>query len=237
MTDVHSHILFGIDDGSSSILESLELISKMKRAGFDKIILTPHYIEGTEYSAENKEKLERYELLKKEIDKNNMGVSIYLGNEIFIHNDILKSLDNDLCFSLNNGKYLLVELPFYNQILELDDIIHEIKIAGYIPIIAHPERYSYFQDNYKLVDEIKNNGVLFQSNYASILGYYGKSAEKLVKYLFKNGYVDYLGTDIHHSNKDYTLVHMDKIIKKIKKITGEEYFMEICNNCSSLVGE
>ena len=69
MTDVHSHILFGIDDGSSSILESLELISKMKRAGFDKIILTPHYIEGTEYSAENKEKLERYELLKKEIDR------------------------------------------------------------------------------------------------------------------------------------------------------------------------
>ena len=124
MTDVHSHILFGIDDGSSSILESLELISKMKKAGFDKIILTPHYIEGTEYSAENKEKLERYELLKKEIDKNNMGVSIYLGNEIFIHNDILKSLDNDLCFSLNNGKYLLVELPFYNQILELDDIIN-----------------------------------------------------------------------------------------------------------------
>ena len=123
MTDVHSHILFGIDDGSSSILESLELISKMKKAGFDKIILTPHYIEGTEYSAENKEKLERYELLKKEIDRNNMGVSIYLGNEIFIHNDILKSLDNDLCFSLNNGKYLLVELPFYNQILELDDII------------------------------------------------------------------------------------------------------------------
>ena len=61
--------------------------------------------------------------------------------------------------------------------------------------------------------------------------------EKLVKYLFKNGYVDYLGTDIHHSNKDYTLVHMDKIIKKIKKITGEEYFMEICNNCSSLVEE
>ena len=90
MTDVHSHILFGIDDGSSSILESLELISKMKKAGFDKIILTPHYIEGTEYSAENKEKLERYELLKKEIDRNNMGVSIYLGNEIFIHNDILK---------------------------------------------------------------------------------------------------------------------------------------------------
>lgn len=234
MTDTHSHILFGLDDGSSSIQESIELISKMKMAGFDKIILTPHYIESTEYSAENKEKLEKYELLKKEIDRNNIGVSIYLGNEIFIHNDILKSLNNDLCFSLNNGKYLLIELPFYNQILELDDILHEIKIAGYIPIIAHPERYSYFQDNYNLVDEFKKSGVLFQCNYGSMLGSYGKRALKLMKYLLKMKYVDYLGTDIHHSNKDDTLVHMNKIIKKIKKITGEEYFNKIVDNCSSL---
>lgn len=234
MTDVHSHILFGLDDGSSSILESIELIKKMKKAGFNKIILTPHYIENTEYGIANDIKIERYNLLKEEINKNNIDVSIYLGNEIFIHNDILSSLSNQLCFSLNDGKYLLIELPFYNQILELDDMFHELRIAGYIPIIAHPERYSYFQDNYKLVDEFKQSGVLFQSNYGSILGSYGKRAEKLMKYLLKMGYVDYFGTDIHHSNKDDTLVHMDKIIKKIKKITGEEYFNKIVNNCSSL---
>lgn len=235
MTDTHSHILFDLDDGSSSIKESIELLKKLKNIGFNNIILTPHYIKGSEYSANNQEKLTKLEILQKELIKENIKINIFLGNEIFISNDILSLLEDDKISSLNNSKYLLIELPFHNQILNLEDTIYEIKLKGYIPIIAHPERYTYFQEDYDLVDKLKESDVLFQSNYSSILGYYGKNSEKLLKYMLKKKYVDYLGTDIHHINKAFVIDNFDKIMKKITKITGSDYLQKIINNCNHLI--
>lgn len=235
MTDIHSHILFGVDDGSSSIEESIELLKKMSSVGFNKVILTPHYIESSDYTAENKEKLEKLEILKKEVKKNNIDIKIYLGNEIFINKELVNYIEDNKIYSLNNSKYILVELPFHNQILNIEDIMYEIKYKGYIPIIAHPERYTYFQEDYTLVENLKNEGILFQSNYSSILGYFGKSAQKLMKKMLKDKYIDYLGTDIHHIQKTYVIDNFNKIEKKIKKITGEEYYLEILSNCNKLV--
>lgn len=235
MTDVHSHILFNIDDGSYSIEESIELLKKLQNIGFHDVILTPHYIKGSNYSANNQIKRKQFNLLKETIKEHNLKINIHLGNEIFISNDILNLLETDEISSLNNTKYLLIELPFHNQILNLEDIIYEIKLKGYLPVIAHPERYTYFQENYKLVDNLKELDVMFQCNYVSILGYYGKSAEKLVKYMFKNKYVDYLGTDIHHLDRTFVVDNFDKIKKQIKKVAGENYFNEIIENCNSLV--
>lgn len=237
MTDIHSHILFGIDDGSNDIEESILLLKRMAAAGFNHVILTPHYIEGSDYSVENPEKDKRFAMLKEAIKENNLNIEIHLGNEIFIHNHLLSSIENNKCYGLNKGKYLLIELPFHNQILNLEDIIYEIKIQGYIPVIAHPERYSYFQNDYSLVDALKEEDVLFQCNYSSILGYYHKESEKLIKYMLKKRYVDYLGTDIHHTNKAFVLDNFNKIIKHIKKITGNEYFEKIMNNCNDLVND
>lgn len=235
MTDVHSHILFNIDDGSDSIEESITLLKELKSIGFTDIILTPHYIKGSEYSTNNQTKIERFSELKEEIKKQNIGINIYLGNEIFVCNNILELLERKEIFSLNNTKYLLIELPFHNQILNLEDIIYEINLKGYIPIIAHPERYEYFQKNYKLIDKLREMNVMFQCNYASILGYYGKSAEKLIKYMLKNKYVDYLGTDIHHIKKTFVIDNFDKIKKKIIKIVGITYFENIIDNANSLI--
>lgn len=235
MTDIHSHILFGVDDGSNDIEESIELLKKLKSIGFKNVILTPHYIEGSDYCSLNPEKLEKLEILKSEINKKNIDINIYLGNEIFINDSIIKSISDGKIYPLNNTKYLLIELPFYNQILNLDDILFEITHAGFIPIIAHPERYSYFQENYKIVDSLKENGVLFQANYSSILGYYGKQSQKLLKYMLKKKYIDYLGTDIHHTKKTYVIDNFEKINKKIKKITKEEYYNQIIDNCDKLI--
>lgn len=235
MTDVHSHILFNIDDGSSSIEESLELLKKMQDIGFTDVILTPHYIESTEYSANNAKKLKHFEYLKEAITLSKLHINIYLGNEIFIHNNIIDSLNNDKIFSLNQSKYLLIEFPFHNQILNLEDTIYEIQLQGYIPVIAHPERYTYFQENPKLIEPLKEMGVMFQCNYASILGYYHKESEKLMKYLLKKGYVDFLGTDIHHTNKSYVIDNFNKIKKTIIKIIGEKNYETIMNNCNSII--
>ena len=236
MTDVHSHILFDVDDGSSSIEESIELLKKFKETGFDNVILTPHYIDGSEYNCLNKEKIEKFNILKKAIKDNNIDINIYLGNEIFINEDILGLLKKGNITSLNNTKYLLIELPFHNRIVNLEDMLFEIMHSGAVPIIAHPERYSYFQDNYDLVDSLRDSGVLFQGNYISITGYYGKKEEKLLKYMLKNKYIDFLGTDIHHINKTYVLDNFKKIEKKIIKVTGNDYYNKIMNNCNMLTG-
>ena len=237
MTDTHSHILFNIDDGSNNIEESIAILKEMAEVGFKHVILTPHYIEGTEYSVTNEEKDIRFALLEKRIKEENLDITIHLGNEIFLHNNLIASIEGAKCYGLNKSNYLLVELPFHNQIRGLIDILYEFKVKGYTPIIAHPERYTYLQDNPDLVDKLKEEGTLFQCNYSSILGYYRKDAERLLKYMLKKHYVDYLGTDIHHINKAFVLDNFDKIKKNIIKITGDEYFNEIMENCSNLIKE
>jgi len=237
MTDIHSHILFDVDDGSKSLEESIEILKQMQEIGFKNIILTPHYIEGSEYCSKNAEKKEKIEQLRKELEKQNIKINIYLGNEIFINNNIYDSIRNGSIHTLNNTKHILVELPFHNQIVNLEDIIYELKIKGLVPIIAHPERYTYFQKNNKEIDRLREEGFLFQGNFASILGYYGKESQKLLKYMLKKGYIDYLGTDIHHASKTYVLDNFKKIEKNIIKITKENYYQEILNNNQNIIKE
>lgn len=230
MTDIHSHILFDVDDGARTIDESIELLKKLNEAGFDNVILTPHYIEGSEYHCENKEKRTKLNQIKEELSKQNININIYLGNEIFINNDIYNLIKNNIIHTLNNTRYVLIELPFHNQIVNLEDIIYELKMKGLIPIIAHPERYTYFQENYQEIDRLREEGFLFQGNYASILGYYGKESQKLLKYMLKKKYIDYLGTDIHRINKTYVLDNFKKIEKNIIKIAKKDYYNEIKKN-------
>lgn len=235
MTDIHSHIIFNVDDGSYSIDESIALIKKLKSVGFNNLIMTPHYIEGSNFVCENDEKLEKLEILREKVKEENIDINLYLGNEIFISDYIVEGIKNNKIYTLNNSKYLLFEIPFHNQILGLTDIIYEMKVAGYIPILAHPERYTYFQDNYHLVDELKKEGLLFQCNFSSILGGYGDRAKKLIKYMLKNKYVDYLGTDIHHMDRTYVIDNFPKIEKAFNKIAGNKYYQEILDNGDKLV--
>lgn len=237
MTDIHSHIIFDVDDGARTIDESIELLKRMQEIGFKNVILTPHYIKGSEYCSENKEKKEKLNQIKEILAKENININIYLGNEIFINNNIYEEIKEGKIHTLNNTRYILVELPFHNQIVNLEDIIYELKIKGLIPIIAHPERYSYFQNNYKEVDRLRNEGFLFQGNYASILGYYGKESQKLLKYMLKKQYIDYLGTDIHRTTKTYVIDNFKKIEKKIIKITKKDYYDKIKKNNDSLINE
>ena len=176
MTDIHSHILFDVDDGSRSVEESLILLKKMYNAGFDKVILTPHYIKGEIYNINNREKLRKLDILREAVNESGINIDIFLGNEIFINNDLIQDVKDGLCYTLNNTNYILFEIPFHNRILNLESWIQKIEDIGCKLILAHPERYVYFQKNHKLVDELKKYGLLFQANYGSILNYYGKEA-------------------------------------------------------------
>ena len=237
MTDIHSHILFDVDDGSKSIEESITLLKKMKEIGFNNVMLTPHYIKDTEYSAENREKKIKFNQLKDALTKNNVAINIYLGNEIFINKDIYELIKTSQIHTLNNTRYVLIELPFHHEIVNLEDTIYELKVKGLIPIIAHPERYTYFQEDYSKVDALKDEGILFQANYASILGYYGKNSQKLLKYMLKNRYIDYLGTDVHRNAKTYVIDNFKKIEKHIIKITKNNYYDKIKENNNNIIKE
>ena len=237
MTDIHSHILFDVDDGSRSIEESIELLKQLKEIGFNNVILTPHYIEGSEYCSENKEKNKKLNEIKQELEKQNVDINICLGNEVFINDNIYELIKEGIIHTLNNTRYVLVELPFHNPIVNLEDIIYELKLKGLKPIIAHPERYYYFQKNYKEVDRLREEGFLFQANYASILGYYGKDSKKLLKYMLKKQYIDYFGTDVHRTTKTYVIDNFEKIEKNIIKITKNDYYNEIKENSDFIFNE
>lgn len=229
MIDMHNHILYGIDDGCKTIEESIETIKNMKKIGFNTIVLTPHYIEDSSFKANNNLKLQKLEILKEELLKNNIDVNLFLGNEIFINESINELIINKEIRSINNTRYILIELPFNNQILNLDDYLYELKLKGYKIIIAHPERYTYFKDNYKEARKLYDSGVLFQVNYGSIIGQYGSSSLKLVKKLLKDDMVDFISTDIHKPSSSL-FDKFDDIKYKIIKIIGEDKFKDISYN-------
>ena len=216
MIDIHNHALFGIDDGASSIIDSINLLKECEKVGIKEIILTPHYILGSKYNSNNKDKQKRLKYLKEQAKENNINIELYLGNEIYYDNDLLNLLERGEATSLNNSKYVLFELPMHQKVNSLRNIVFELKVKGYIPVLAHPERYSYINDDLNLLYELAKLGVLFQCNIGSFFGIYGKEAKKIVKLLYKNKLITFLATDSHKKeSKSLKLIkNLDKVLKK-----------------------
>lgn len=213
MKDIHSHILPNIDDGARSIEESIRILDSLYNKGITDIILTPHYIKNSKYNIDNREKFDLFIKLKSMYKK----INLYLGNELYIDEDTVELLKNGKVATLNNSNYLLVELPMNNKINDLDIIIYEIMKNGIIPIIAHPERYIYVQNDISYLDDLVDMGVLFQGNYESLFGKYGKNSEKTLKKLLKKNYISFVGSDIHRDNhSDHTELVYDKLMKILK---------------------
>lgn len=202
MIDIHNHLLFGVDDGSKSIEESLKVLKFMEKSGYTDVILTPHYIDGSRYSNDRVNNLSRLETLKQELKNNNISINLYLGNEIYIDEDIQDLLKNNLISGLNNTNYLLIELPMSGEFTGYQEIFKELIKSGYKVILAHPERYLTFQDDYDLIYELLDMGVLFQSNIDSLNGKYGPYAKEMLINLLVDGKVSFLATDIHHEKHD-----------------------------------
>ena len=225
--DIHSHILYGIDDGSKSLEESKKILEQHKEMGFKDIIATPHFIKNSKYITNNKEKQKLLESLKQEAKK--LNLNLYIGNEVFITNELEELLENKEISTLNNSKYLLIELPMTNKIKNIKEIIYELKIQNITPIIAHPERYECIQKKPEKVKEWIEEGALLQANYGSIIGIYGKKSKKTLKKLLKQNQISFIATDIHYpDNKIYQ--NIKKIRKKLIRILGEEKFNNLTIN-------
>ena len=234
MIDVHSHMLYGIDDGSRNIEESISIIRNLNILGFTDIILTPHYIKDSRYMSPKGNNIKLIDELKKSLKENNIDTNLYLGNEIYIDESIDELVKNNEISPLNDSNYLLIELPMSGERENYEDIFLELIKSGYKVVLAHPERYHSFQKDFNKIYELDDIGVLFQCNIGSMVGEYGKAAKKVLKRMLKEDLVYMFGTDIHHYKKDYNYILDAK--KKIKKIVSEEKLEDlIINNAKKII--
>ncbi len=234
MIELHSHLLPGIDDGSNSFEESVNIINKMKDLGYSKIVITPHYINGTKYNSTNQEKYALLLQLQSLLKSNNIDIELYLGNEIFIDDNILSLIKNGECCTINSSKYVFIELSRNDEILNLNEIVFELEKKNIIPILAHPERYVFLQKDYSKLNDLIDRNILLQVNFESINGKYGREAKKLAKYIFKNNMADFIGGDVHHENSVF-FDTFEKNKKKIIKLIGEDIFNELIDTNPQLV--
>lgn len=228
MIDTHSHVLPGIDDGAKTFDASIEMLRRAEKAGVTDIILTPHYLRGTKYATGNVKKWELYQELKQRAVEAGLKVKLYLGNEIYIDEKLPEMLagyvgeKNDLAYeisTLNSTKYVLVELPVRSEDKSAKTTLATIIKMGFVPIIAHPERYYYIQDNTGVIDEYIKLGCLLSGDILALVGKYGKREDKTLRKLLLDDKIFCLATDAHKSS-DYELdVAKRKLAKLIKNET------------------
>lgn len=191
MTDWHSHILPGVDDGFKTIEDSLKALDEMEKLGVKHIWLTPHIMEDC--PNETKHLRRRFEELKLAYEGN---LKLHLASENMLDALFEDRLEaNDFLPLGERGGHLLVETSYYNPPMNMTGLLEQIKAKGYYPVLAHPERYQYMDEmDYK---RLKDMGVLFQANYFSLVGAYGSTAQKKLEWLLKQDMIDLMGSDLH----------------------------------------
>lgn len=221
MIDMHSHILPGVDDGAQNIEDTKNLIREAKEAGYQGIIVTPHYAKHA-YEKNVSEIDEVFKNVCNEIK----DIKLYRGNEIYLSYQISDLIKERKVTTINNSRYVLFEIPLQDgKNVDMKKIIFDLVENGYTPILAHPERYDFVQKNPDIVREWIDLGVLIQSNMASIIGLYGKEAKKTITYFLENRMIHFLGSDTHRVNTIYKEV--PRILEELKKYISNETIEEL----------
>lgn len=201
--DMHCHILPGMDDGADSAGESIELITEALNSGTDAMLATPHYLNPRQCSRNNNRDtiLCAFRELKSLLKENNVPVSLYLGAETLLTPYFEEFYSESDIITVNRTDYILVEFPFDERISVVLRHIDFLFSLGLIPIIAHPERYMFFQSSPNDVRSVLNRGCIFQLNKGSPTGKYGAAAQKLSVWLLDNDFVHIIASDCHSPDR------------------------------------
>lgn len=220
-TDIHSHLLPGIDDGATDSDHSITLITELKNLGFSNFITTPHVMEHVWENT--KEKIESTLLTtQKSLTTNGINNSFKAAAEYMLDEKFRKLFQEEQLLTLKDN-YVLVEMSYLSAPLQLYNIIFDLQVAGYKPILAHPERYNFYHSNTKEYTKLKHAGCLFQMNLLSAVGYYGPMVAKTADYLLKNNLINFVGSDVHH------LKHIESFDKKIV-LKNTDAFKDVFQN-------
>lgn len=207
MIDIHCHVLPNVDDGSDSLKLSRKLLSDAKNEGIEKVLITPHFMRLDKYRLRRKELLPLFNKLKE--DTKDIGISLYLGNELYIDSELDTLLANREICSLNDSRYVLVEFPFNEYKREYDEYLYNISL-DYKIIIAHPERYKYVIENHDFVTKWTKRGYLLQCNQNSL---FIKENKKVVFDLIEKSLVSFICSDAHNLNRPLSLMDAYKLIE------------------------
>ncbi|MGL5616038.1 MAG: tyrosine-protein phosphatase [Sarcina sp.] len=203
MVDLHSHVIDGIDDGAKNEEMAINMLRLAEKSGTKKIVCTPHYFRGRFIKpfSEVKEAVER---LKKIARENNIGLELYSGQEVYLTEYLLEDLNAGRIGTINDSKYMLIEMNMNEIPKRAIDIIYELKLMGIMVVIAHPERYVPFIEKPELINEFIEEGCLFQLNAGSITGSFGKLVRKTAETFLDYGIYNFLGSDGHYDVKRNT---------------------------------
>ncbi|QVY67317.1 tyrosine-protein phosphatase [Polaribacter sp. Q13] len=217
--DIHSHLLPGIDDGAKNLDKSIALISKMRSYGIKNFITTPHVL-GDVYPNSSQTIKEKLEEVKAALQKRNItDISINAAAEYMMDEQFSELLENNDILTLKDN-YILVEMSYFSAPINLYDILFEIQVKGYKPVLAHPERYGFFHNDFNHYYKLKKAGCLFQLNLLSLTEQYGKGVQKVSEKILKENLYDFVGSDTHHSNHLELLkkIGTKKNLEKIKHL-------------------
>ena len=197
LTDIHSHLLPSVDDGAVDTASALLMIAGLRDIGYERIITTPHIY--SEIYPNTRDTLQpAYEKLLAAMAETHQDMPIRYAAEYFLDDHVDKLLKDQQPLLTIHDNWVLVETSFVQAPLDLDRRLFDLQLAGYKPIMAHPERYPYWHNDRAKYHALKEKGLLLQVNLLSLTGYYGKGVAEAAKYLVKEGLADLVGTDCHH---------------------------------------
>ncbi|MFD2161110.1 tyrosine-protein phosphatase [Paradesertivirga mongoliensis] len=206
-TDIHSHLIPGIDDGAQNIEESISLIKRMMDFGFTKLLTTPH-IMADYYRNTSDSILKGLDQLRDELSQRNINIEVNAAAEYYLDETFENKLNKGDVLTLGD-KFLLFELSFINYPKNLFEVIDKILQKGYTPLLAHPERYPYLAGSVENYERIKDSGCYLQINTLSLAGHYGKQTQKVAEQMVDHYLIDFLGSDLHR------MKHADAILKSL----------------------
>lgn len=220
MIDIHSHVLPLVDDGSTSFEMSLEMLKKVQEQGVTDLILTPHY--RHKYKLTPEQLKDAFSEFKEKVKQAGLDINLYLGEEILIEKDFKSLFVENKVLSINQTKYVLIEFsnarPF-----DISEAVYVLTLLGYIPIVAHFERYKYADISTAL--EVKSLGGLIQVNADSLVGKGVFKYSRKVKKLFVNNLVDFVASDVHAFRRNT----YKKCANYVSKKFGQEVFEKVFN--------
>lgn len=217
MVDIHCHLLYGVDDGADTIEESAKMLYHAKEQGIEAIILTPHYRHGM--FAYPKDAIASHFLELKPYAKE-LGIRLALGTEYHVNSQIVEALKGGRCQTLAGSRYVLSEYSHSSEYSYVYQMTQELILNGFIPVIAHVERYACMTEDIERADELRQLGAWIQMNADAVLGLEGRGSKKYAKRMIASGYVDVVASDSHGAKQ--RVCHMDECRAYLAKKFGAD---------------
>jgi protein-tyrosine phosphatase len=214
--DIHSHLLPGIDDGAKDLETSIALIQKMASYGIKNFITTPHILGDVYPNTPEVIKRKLKEVTDELKRRNLLDISISAAAEYMMDEKFTDLIEKEQLLTLKDN-LVLVEMSYFSPPINLYEILFQLQLKGYKPILAHPERYNTYHNNFKEYYKLKRAGCLFQLNLLSLTEHYGKHIQKTTEKLLKENMYDFVGTDVHHHQHLETLQKIGTL-KNLKSI-------------------